>query len=74
MTRTQKSILSFLSILACSIGALAFWLWQEQWDIVGVPVVRVYGRDGKLARQFDNRDPNNQFTYQDVEAFVRGLQ
>lgn len=48
-------------------------IWQEAWDVVGVPVVRVYGRDGKLARQFDYRDPDAQFTYADVEAFVKTL-
>jgi LCP family protein required for cell wall assembly len=32
MTRTQKAILSVLSILTCSIGAFAAWLWQGQWQ------------------------------------------
>ncbi|HET6824021.1 MAG TPA: LCP family protein [Anaerolineales bacterium] len=41
MTRIQKSIISFLSILACSIGALAFWLWQEQWDQPLGPALRI---------------------------------
>jgi LCP family protein required for cell wall assembly len=31
MTRTQKVILSFLSILACSVGFLAVWLWRGSW-------------------------------------------
>lgn len=48
-------------------------IWQEAWDVVGVPVVRVYGRDGKLARQFDYRNPDAQFTYGDVEALVKDL-
>jgi LCP family protein required for cell wall assembly len=32
MTRSQKAILSVLSILACSISAFAIWLWQGQWQ------------------------------------------
>jgi LCP family protein required for cell wall assembly len=32
MTRTQKSILAFLSILACVMSVLAIWLWQEKWQ------------------------------------------
>jgi polyisoprenyl-teichoic acid--peptidoglycan teichoic acid transferase len=28
MTKTQKTILAFLSILACMTGVLAIWLWQ----------------------------------------------
>jgi LCP family protein required for cell wall assembly len=31
MTRTQKTILSFLSIFACSMIVLAVWLWQGRW-------------------------------------------
>jgi LCP family protein required for cell wall assembly len=32
MTKTQKAILAFLSILACSSGAFAFWLWRGEWQ------------------------------------------
>ena len=32
MTRTQKAILSFLFLLACSIGLAAFWLWRGSWQ------------------------------------------
>lgn len=32
MTRTQKAILSFLSIFACSIAFLAVWLWRDTWQ------------------------------------------
>jgi LCP family protein required for cell wall assembly len=32
MTRTQKAFLTFLSILACAIGALAIWLWRGEWQ------------------------------------------
>jgi LCP family protein required for cell wall assembly len=32
MTRIQKAILTFLSILACLIGMLAIWLWRGSWQ------------------------------------------
>jgi len=32
MTRTQKSILAFLCIILCAIGALAIWLWGGKWQ------------------------------------------
>src|SRR5215211_5177751 len=32
MTKTQKAILSLLSILVCSIGLVAIWLWQGTWQ------------------------------------------
>lgn len=41
MTKTQKAILSFLSLLACSIGVLAFWLWQGRWDQPLGPALRI---------------------------------
>lgn len=47
--------------------------WQNQWDINGPPAVLVFGRDGKLARKFDNNDPDKQYTYADVEKFIQEL-
>ncbi len=47
--------------------------WKKKWAIGGVPVVFVYGRDGKLAKRFDNSNPDSQFTYNDVTKFVEGL-
>jgi LCP family protein required for cell wall assembly len=41
MTKTQKAILSFLSLLTCAIGTLAFWLWQGQWDQPLGPALRI---------------------------------
>jgi polyisoprenyl-teichoic acid--peptidoglycan teichoic acid transferase len=41
MTKTQKAILSFLSILACSIGLLAVWLWRGQWQQPLGPALRI---------------------------------
>ena len=40
MTRTQKAILTFLSILACGIGITAIWLWQGQWQQPLGPALR----------------------------------
>jgi thiol-disulfide isomerase/thioredoxin len=47
--------------------------WQDKWNIKAIPMVLVFGRDGKLARKFDRDDPDNQFTYPDVEKFVQSL-
>ena len=41
MTRTQKATLSLLSLLACSIGALALWLWQGRWNQPLGPALRI---------------------------------
>ncbi len=48
-------------------------VWQEKWNLNGVPAVFVFGRDGKLARKFDSDDPDHPFTYADVEKLVREL-
>ena len=41
MTRTQKVILSFLTIFACSTIALGAWLWQGNWDEPLGPALRI---------------------------------
>jgi LCP family protein required for cell wall assembly len=41
MSRTQKAILSLLSVLTCTLGASAFWLWQGQWDEPLGPALRM---------------------------------
>src|SRR5215211_5793328 len=41
MTRSQKGILSFLSILACSIALLAIWLWRGSWQQPLGPTLRI---------------------------------
>lgn len=49
----------------------------DQIDLSSTPAVLVYGRDGKLARRFDNDDARTQkaeFTTESVEAFVEDLQ
>jgi thiol-disulfide isomerase/thioredoxin len=48
-------------------------VWQKNWGFAAVPAVMVYGRDGKIAKKFTFDDPNNQFTYKDVEKFVLPL-
>lgn len=45
----------------------------DKLDIKSIPAVFVFGRDGKLARRFTGDDPDNQFTYADVESFVNAL-
>lgn len=42
-------------------------------DLKGIPAVFVYDRQGKLARRFTGDDPDNQYTYADVEKFVQKL-
>ncbi len=39
-------------------------VWQEKWDLNGIPAVFVYDRDGKQAAKFSFDDPDNQFTYE----------
>ena len=46
---------------------------HNAWIFSGIPVVRVYDRNGELAKQFTNADPSNQFTYKDVEQLVATL-
>jgi LCP family protein required for cell wall assembly len=41
MTRSQKAILSFLSILACGTLAMAVWLWQGRWQQPLGPALRI---------------------------------
>lgn len=45
----------------------------EQLDLLGLPAVKIYARDGTLARTLDADDPNDQFTDEDVEAAIREL-
>ena len=47
--------------------------WWDEWNIKSIPVVMVFDRDGELVKKFDNDDPDNQFTYADVEKLVAEL-
>jgi thiol-disulfide isomerase/thioredoxin len=44
--------------------------WWDKWEIKSIPVVMVFDREGNLARKFDMDDPDNQFTYEQVEQLV----
>jgi LCP family protein required for cell wall assembly len=41
MTRTQKVILSFLSVLTCLVLILAAWIWQGRWQQPLGPALRI---------------------------------
>lgn len=43
----------------------------EKFDISAIPAVFVFGPDGKIIRRFTLDDPNNQFTYEQVETAVQ---
>ena len=45
----------------------------EQLDLLGIPAVKIYARDGTLARTLDADDPNDQFTDEDVEEAILEL-
>ena len=42
----------------------------EKLDIIAIPAVFIYGPDGKEVKRFTMDDPNNQFTYDEVEKAV----
>lgn len=41
--------------------------------LLGIPAVKIYGRDGKLARTLNADDPNSQFRDEDVEKALKEL-
>ena len=45
----------------------------EKLDINSIPAVFLYGPDGKQVKRFTMDDPNNQFTYDEVEKTVVAL-
>jgi thiol-disulfide isomerase/thioredoxin len=45
----------------------------ERLDLLGIPAVHLYGRDGTLARKLTADDPNAQFTDEDVARAVAEL-
>jgi thiol-disulfide isomerase/thioredoxin len=45
----------------------------DKLNINGIPAVFIYGPDGKEVKRFTMDDPNNQFTYDDVEKTVANL-
>jgi len=45
----------------------------DRLDISAIPAVFLFGPDGKELKRFTMDDPNNQFTYEQVEKEVRSL-
>ena len=45
----------------------------EHLDLLGIPAVKIYARDGTLARTLAADDPNDQFTDEDVEEAILEL-
>jgi thiol-disulfide isomerase/thioredoxin len=45
----------------------------EKFGVNGIPAVFVYGPDGREIKRFTMDDPNNQFTYDEVEKYLAGL-
>ncbi|MEZ5332584.1 MAG: TlpA disulfide reductase family protein [Thermoanaerobaculia bacterium] len=45
----------------------------DQLDLLGIPAVKIYARDGTLATALDADDPNHQFTDEDVEEAIEEL-
>ena len=45
----------------------------EKLNINAIPAVFVFGPDGKEVKRFTMDDPNNQFTYDEVEKAVTSL-
>ena len=43
----------------------------EKFDISAIPAVFLFDTDGKVVRRFTLDDPNNQFTYEQVETAVK---
>ena len=48
-------------------------VWQNHFSLKGVPAVFIWDRTGKQVARFDGDDPDNQFTYDQVEKKVAEL-
>jgi len=60
---------TFLNVLLDEEFGVGF----DKLDFNALPAVFVFGPDGKLLKKFTMDDPNNQFTYDEVEKAVAGL-
>ena len=60
---------TFLNVLLDEEFGVGF----EKLEINAIPAVFLYGPDGKLLKRFTMDDPNNQFTYEQVEKAVDAL-
>jgi thiol-disulfide isomerase/thioredoxin len=65
--RSKKA--TFLNVLLDEEFGVGF----EKLDINSIPAVFVFGPNGKLVKRFTLDDPNNQFTYDEVEKAVTAL-
>jgi thiol-disulfide isomerase/thioredoxin len=48
-------------------------LWQDKWDVNGLPAVLVFDQRGEQVRKIDNDDPGKPFTTADVETVLKEL-
>jgi hypothetical protein len=60
---------TFLNVLLDEEFGVGF----EKLDINAIPAVFVFAPDGKLVKKYTLDDPNNQFTYAEVEKDVAAL-
>jgi thiol-disulfide isomerase/thioredoxin len=65
--RSKKA--TFLNVLLDEDFGVGF----EKLDINSIPAVFLFGPDGKEIKRFTMDDPNNQFTYPEVEKAVEAL-
>lgn len=65
----QKREAAFSNYIIDDVGEA----WWDKWEIKAIPIVLVFDREGKLVRKFDKDDPDNQFSYEDVEKLVAEL-
>lgn len=74
--KQRDTALSFLQSKGATFPNYLLDEGEAGWDkfnLKGIPAVFVYDRDGQLARKFTGDDPDNQFTYADVEKLVNEL-
>jgi len=64
MTRTQKAILSLLSVLACLMVLLAAWVWREKWQQPLGPGLRIPTATPFTMPATWTPDPNTVATHQ----------
>jgi thiol-disulfide isomerase/thioredoxin len=73
----RGSALAFLKTQGA--GFANYWLnadhhlWQDKWDVNGLPAALVFDRDGRQVRKFDNDDVSKPFAYSNVEKLVKQL-
>jgi hypothetical protein len=48
-------------------------VWQRKWKIKGPPAVFVFDRGGRRAGKFEAENPDQPYTYEEVEKLVKGL-